>query len=670
MRKLVDLCIALVLSATMMAFEVWLDFQPKDKFENKKTLFFVLAWLSFILAAIVQFCLGRGFYKSCFNEIFRWREVGMYTFVCIASTFAFIYGTVVLIIAQVHFLPNIRSYFFGASSFTVASVMLGNTISYYLQKKANADLVNIASLRVSKVNLWNESAHDSRVEDLRNVILGDQLLVKHLEQVPTDGILLSSTAIVNESVISGESLPVNKKKGDSLIGTSVNLGDFFLMKVTKLGNDTVISQIINNVNLIKASKPRILKVADVVAKWFSLFVVTTAVLSFFINAFVLTTPLVNTDMGTNPYERAALDAVSVMVISCSCSLGIAAPLATVIGSSKAARHGISFVRTDSFEKTDRIDIVAFDKTGTLTLGQLGIEKIIGDSRNFVTINALELISSHPLARSLVDYFKAQKYHFEQQLELLNAVEKIGIGIFAKNSHSDDLAIVSLDYAQQQCFSFSDEISSWLKIHNGDSGIYTYACFVINQQVLNLLVFKDQIRNDAAYVVKLLQKHNIKVCIISGDNLCAVKNVAHVLGISEYYANTTPSEKIAIIKNLQLQSNKVAYVGDGVNDLGALEQADLSISIGTNATNLNCADINIINSDILNIYYALMISKQTKRMIKINIFWAFFYNALAIPLAFLGIVPAYLAAVLMVLSSIVICTNSLIYKYRKLKVERK
>ncbi len=630
-------------------------------------------YASMLIAAFVQLIFGFHYYQQWYNEIFKWHKLGMSSLIGISSSVAFIYSVYLLVAMNLNGSPGTTFFATGAS--IIAFMNIGHYISERLKHKVNVDVEAVAKLQVGSAFLYNMETNAEKECLVDNIKIGNLLIVKKGAVVPIDGIIHHGSGNVDESLLTGEIKPILKKEGDKVIGGSNNLGDAFIMKTTKLGKDTVLANIVKQVQTIQGQKPKIQEQADKIAKWFTPIIMLLSIFTLLLQGFYgshIDIPgtgwLTPKGAGTNgTWESAVYYAISVLVIACPCALGIATPLAVAIGSGKGAKNGIIYNKAEAFEKITKIHAIAFDKTGTLTEGKLKVSNFIGDKKNIPFMYSVEQSSVHPLARSFIRYVDDLKMDFKSLHVHLKEIP--GVGVIASTHDSDDeYAMTSLNYVREQNYQMDDKLKKELEEAKNNANIQTVIVYSKNKVVLNIVILEDKIRSSAKDTIQLLKDKNIDVYMITGDNQEAAEHIAKALNIEKFYANVKPNGKAEIIKEIQASGKTTAYTGDGINDLIALQQADLSISIGVdNEAARSISDISLVKPDIINIYKALVLTKWTRTMIKINLGWAFGYNIIALPLAILGFIPAMFAVIIMAASDVMLCSNSLLFKMKKIRL---
>ncbi|MEG2974446.1 MAG: cation-translocating P-type ATPase, partial [Malacoplasma sp.] len=637
-------------------------------------------WYVFICAAVVIFYFGRSYYLWSFHEIFKLRRIGMATLITISTWLSFFYSTYILIDETIQFVKfnnvmHIMS-FFEIGTTIIAIVNLGEFISMKIKNKSQKDIDQIFKLQVDKSFKFDYQTKTFIEIDTKNLKIGDLVQIKKGARIPIDGIVTQNSTEVDESLLTGEATPIVKQINDKVISSSINIGSPFILKVLTTFDNSFIQKIINNVKTMEEQKIKSTRIVDIVSKWFTPIILLCGVLAFLLQMFVPNILDISNGSGLfgnvelsgfdEKWERGLYFFIATISISCPCAIGIAAPIAILVGVGKGAKNGILFSNAETFEKIKKINVIAFDKTGTLTEGKLKVSDFYGNVENLKIISKIEKVSLHPLAKSLVKY--CEENNIVETKEDFIIDEIVGVGLFA---NKDKYIICSLNFAINKKIkihsSIKEDFDRILNMHGDSSLLKTIIVFVKKDIVENIIIFQDNIRDDAKKIIAALQKKNIEICIISGDSASNVEHVANYLNIKKYFSNVDPSRKAAIIKEMQNENKKVAYVGDGINDLIALQQADLSFSMThDNDAAKSIADINLMDLNIANIYKSIYLTKQTRCAIITNLLWAFGYNIVVVPLAILGFIPAIVGVYIMAISDITVNLNSLIFKTMKIK----
>ena len=523
--------------------------------------------------------------------------------------------------------------FFETTATIITLVLLGNVLEHKSVKKTTTAIGDLSEIQ--KVIAKKEI--DGKIIELsyEEIRIDDILIINSGDKIPTDGIIISGSSYIDESMITGESMPVNKNMGDEVIGGTIVIEGSLKIKATKVGDDTLLSQIIELVKNAQNNKPNIQKLGDQVSAVFVPVVLIISIATFFIGHY-----LFHIDM-----QDAFLRAIAVLVISCPCAMGLATPTAVMVGIGRAAKNGILIKGGDTLEKLASIKNIVFDKTGTLTTGKFIVSEfttIEGEEKEIQNIiYNIEQHSSHPIAKSLCTAFEIGN----SPLKLSNIKEQKGISISAEINNN--------------------------KYTIGSSKIYSsteqHDLFVLkNDTLIATLTISDELKTNTATIISSLHKSNYTTTLLSGDKKEKCDNLAAELGIKATYSEQLPQDKIAKIETL-VKTNETAMVGDGINDAPALAKATIGISLG-NATQIaiQSADVILLNNEDLNqLPKTMQIGKHTLLTIKQNLFWAFSYNLVAIPIAIMGLLNPMWAALFMAFSDVIVIGNSIRLRYKKI-----
>ncbi|KAF0851395.1 MAG: cation-translocating P-type ATPase [Spiroplasma poulsonii] len=594
-------------------------------------------WLQLTLATIILFYCGRRYYINMFNEIFRWHLLGMNTLIGLGTLLSYGYS--------IYLIASHSSYMllFETAGTIIMIMLLGNIINTNVQRKVTAGIESVITLQVDQANRVDPD-QTLTVINTKDVQVDNILLIKKGEKVPVDGVVQQGTGYLNEAMLN-----CWKKLGVEVIGGTVNMGEPFYLQAKKVGADTVLANILQKVDEIQSQKLRIQRIADQIAKWFTPLILIVAVITFLCQYFIF---------HKGDVAKGIDIAITVIVISCPCALGLATPLAVAVGFGKALKEGVVFNNTSAFEKINKINAVAFDKTGTITTGELTVQQFLGDHANSKYIYHLEKLSAHPIAKSIVNFFPNE----QSEIKFQQFKEEAGRGLSGVYNNST-YQIMSYQTAVKKDFQnlLAHQVASLTVINP------ILIAFVINETITNVLVLTDIIRSDASITIAKFAKKHIATHMISGDNEETTKAIATEVGIASYYVNVAPLTKATIVESIQATGQVTAYVGDGINDLVALKQADFAIATGQGSeVAIQNSDITIIKPNIFNIYKVFVLTKLTRRLIWWNFFWAFIYNLITIPLAILGIIPPLIGAVVMGASQLLVLLNSLVFNNLKVK----
>jgi len=598
--------------------------------------FFGDNYILFTLSAIVFFYGGWPFLKGIFKEL-KDKQPGMMTLIALAITVAFVYSSAVVF--------GLKGKLFFWELVTLIDVML---LGHWLEMRsvigASKALEKLSELLPDKAHLMKDGkTEDVEVNKLKK---GDKILIKPGEKIPADGVIVKGKGSVDESMLTGESKPVKKKKGDKLVGGSVNGDSSFELKIKETGKDTYLSKVIKLVDEAQKSKSKTQKLADRAAMWLTIISIT-------IGIGTLTTWLFFEDIAF-AIERMA----TVMVITCPHALGLAIPLVVAVSTSLSAKNGLLIRNRTAFEQSRKIDTIVFDKTGTLTEGNFGVNEIISAKKKYKKKDVIQFAASleekseHPIAKGILEKAKKMKV---KTLKVKNFKNIKGEGIRGKVKKKN-IKVVSPGYLKKK------KINIPKKLKNKKIGTQVYV--LSNKKVIGSIILGDRIRKESKKAIKKLQKENIKCMMLTGDNEKTAKEVSDRLGLDGYFAEILPDEKQKKIKELQKKRKFVAMTGDGVNDAPALAQADVGIAVGSGTdVAAETADIILVESNPQDITSLILFGKATYKKMVQNLFWATGYNIIAIPLA-AGVLYSYgilispaLGAALMSLSTIIVAINA-------------
>lgn len=619
------------------------------------------AFLQFLLTLPIVF-VNRIFYISGFKALFN-KASNMDTLVGLGSFAALIYGIFAIMrmayglgFENFEIVENYRHNLYFESSAMILTLI---TLGKYFEKKSKGQtkksLESLMDLAPKKARILKDKKEvEILVEDLKK---GDLILVRPGEAIPVDGIVKEGSSLVDESAITGESIPVNKNIGDEVISATLNKQGSFIFEATKVGEDTTLSKIIELVNQANETKAPIAKLADKIS---AIFVPTVMILS-------LITFVVWMILGYG-FEFSLNFAISVLVISCPCALGLATPMAIMVATGKSAQFGLLFKNAESLENLHKVDTILLDKTGTITEGKPQVTDIISeiDENEFIKIaSSIENNSEHPLSHAISEYAKAKNIQ-AKNIEDFEAISGKGIKAKYENKiyYGGNISLMKEKNIDLKSYEKKADIFS----NEGKTSMY----FADEKNVIGIIAVQDKPKNLSKIAIDEMKKMGYEVRMITGDNEKTAEAIKNALNIDEKYAEVLPQDKEIEIKNLQKLGKKVLMVGDGINDAPALARSDVSMAIG-NGTDvaIESADIILINNNILDIVSALKLSKSTIKIIKENLFWAFFYNIIGIPLAAGLLYPAFglklspmFGAFAMSFSSIFVCLNSL--RLRKFK----
>jgi P-type Cu+ transporter len=608
--------------------------------------------IQLVLATPVQFWIGRQFYAGAIAAA-RHRTTNMNTLIAIGTSSAYLYSIVATFFPS---LFEIKGYtaevYFDTSATIIVLILLGRLFEARAKGQTSEAIKKLIGLQAKTARVVKDGKEmDLLIEDVE---IGDIIVVRPGEKIPVDGLIREGYSSVDESMVTGESIPAEKKTGDSVIGGTINKTGAFRFEAVNVGKETMLSHIIDMVQSAQGSKPPIARLADVIASYFVPAVIGIAVLTFIVWYFVGPTPA---------FTYAVLNFIAVLIIACPCSLGLATPTSIMVGTGKGAENGILIRSGEALEKTHKITAIVFDKTGTLTKGRPEVTDLIAkgmEEKDLLYYAAsAEKGSEHPLGESIIK--KAQDSGLTiTDPEQFQAVPGHGIKAVIqgrlvllgnqKFMQDEGIDLASL-IAESDTLSLQGKTPMFIGVDKVAAGIIAVA---------------DTLKTESVAAVKQLHALGVEVVMITGDNKRTGEAIARLAGIDRVLAEVLPQDKAAEVKKLQAEGKIVAMVGDGINDAPALAQADVGIAIGTGTdVAIEASDITLIAGNIKGVVTAIALSKATMRNIKQNLFWAFAYNVILIPVAagvlfpFFGILlNPMLAAGAMGFSSVTVVTNAL------------
>ena len=609
-------------------------------------------YLLFLLETPVQFIVGWRFYRGAYDSL-RNRMGNMDLLIALGTTAAWIYSSIIT------FLPSIfptKGVYFDSAAVIITLVLLGNLLEQVSKGRATEAVRKLADLqpRIARV-IRDGSEVDVPVE---RVQVNDIVLVRPGERIPVDGVVTEGGSAVNESAITGESMPVEKVEGDQVIGSTLNGYGLLKVRASKVGSDTVLSKIIQLVEEAQMAHAPIQRIADKVAEYFVPSVILIAIAAA-LGLFFL---------GGQALNVAILAFVSVIVIACPCALGLATPVAILVGTAKGAQNGILIKGGEYLEMAHKLETIVFDKTGTLTVGEPSVTDVIpvgGHSEDEVLrLSALaERGSEHPLGRAVIR--EAEEKHIE--IPFASSFKAIpGQGVVVRVGDR----IILLGNRKLMTENEVNVQSVETVISNLEAQGKTVMILTHDKEPVGVIGLADTLKEDSAETIRRLKDMKIEVVMLTGDNLRTAKTVAAKLGINRVVADVLPDEKESVIKKLQDEGKVVGMVGDGINDAPALASANVGIAIGSGTdVAVETGGIVLIRNDLRNVVTAIKLSKATVRKIKQNLFWAFCYNIALIPIAAGALIPffgpgvynvlPFLAAGAMATSSVTVVGNSLL-----------
>lgn len=598
-------------------------------------------YFQLLLATPVQFIIGYRFYKGAYNSL-RGGGANMDVLVAMGTSAAYFYSIYNLIV-------GVPEYYFEASAVIITLILLGKTFEAVAKGKTSEAIKKLMGLQPKTARVIKDGVEmDIPIEE---VTIGDIIVVRPGERIPVDGIIVEGNSSVDESMITGESIPIDKTVGDEVIGATINKFGSFKFQASKVGKDTVLAQIVKLVEEAQGSKAPVQRLADKISGIFVPIVVAIAVITF------LGFYLIKGDFNTG-----LINAVAVLVIACPCALGLATPTAIMVGTGKGAENGILIKSGEHLERAHKMDTIVLDKTGTITKGEPEVTDIITfngvDRDELLRIAAsVEKVSEHPLGQAIVR-------KGEEELLIIKAPESFeaipGKGLKAR-LEGKEVYIGNRKLMEEAGISIggAEELSRL------ETEGKTAMLVGIDGSISGIIAVADQIKDSSKKAIEELKNMGLEVYMITGDNQRTAKAIAEEVGIKNVLAEVLPENKAEVVEAIKAEGKLVGMVGDGINDAPALVAADVGFAIGTGTdVAMEAADITLMRGDLMSIVTAIRLSHRTMKTIKQNLFWAFFYNSIGIPFAALGFLNPMIAGGAMAFSSVSVVTNSL--RLRKFK----
>jgi P-type Cu+ transporter len=636
-RFSVTITIPVFVISMLMSFPFFQNFWPLSTGSTYKILF--------ILTTPIIFIGGKRFFKAAWTNLKHF-SADMNSLVAIGTGASYGYS-----VAAVLFPDIISSYsghphvYFETASVIITLILMGKLLEHNAKRKTNTAIKKLIELK-PKETIIIENGLEKKIP-ISDLQPGHIVVIKPGEKIPADGTVIWGSSAVDESMITGESIPVDMTSGSKVIGGTINLNGTFNFRVLETGDNAILAQIIRSVEKALASKPPIQKLVDKIAGIFVPIVILIAIITF-ITWFIIG--------GNNSFGNALINFVAVLIIACPCALGLATPTAIIVGTGLGAKHGILIRNGESLELARNVSTIIFDKTGTLTEGKPFVSDIIvmnSTEEELLKLSAsLESKSEHPLAIAITEKAKNKNIALLQPENFQNLS---GFGLTGI-VNGKPVIIGNINLMKEYSIKISDTNFQWSKF--AESG-KTIVCVAVNNILMGIIVIEDKLRESAGDAIRKLNSMNIQTVMITGDNIKTAGAIAKEAGITEFKAEILPEGKAEIVKKYQVQNRIVAMVGDGINDSPALAQADIGIAIGTGTDiAIETAQITIVQGNLLNVAKAINLSRNTIRIIKQNLFWAFIYNIIGIPLAALGLLNPMIGALAMSLSSVSVVSNSL------------
>lgn len=656
-KELIDLRNKVAVSLILGALILWGSFPG---LLNTAPDFLKNFWVQLILATPVQFWAALGFYKATIPAL-RHRTANMDTLVALGTSVAFGYSAFVTIFPNVIMNLGIEVMpYFDVATLVIGLILLGR----YFEAKAKAGtseaIKKLIGLQAKTARVLKDGKEiDIPIEE---VSIGSEIRVRPGEKIPVDGQILEGESSVDESMLTGESIPVDKTKGDSVVGATLNKTGTFTYRATKIGQNTVLAQIIKLVSEAQGSKAPIQRIADQISSYFVPIVIILAFATFALWY----------SFGPNPsFIFAMLNTVAVLIIACPCAMGLATPTAIMVGTGIGAEKGILIKDAESLEIAHKVNTIIFDKTGTLTNGKPEVTDIIpvnkfSENEVLQIAASIEKGSEHSLAEAIVKSAESKKIDLEK---ISNFKAIAGHGVEGKLAEKQ-IYFGNRKLMESEKIDYQNYLNQIEKLETDGKTVMLLAT---NKNLIGLVAVADTVKESAKAGIESLQRKDIEVAIITGDNQMTASAIAEMLGIKRVLAEVLPDQKESEVRKIQAEGKVVAMVGDGINDAPALAAADVGIAMGTGTdVAIEAADITLINKDLKSVAAAVELSRKTMRTIKMNLFWAFGYNVILIPVAMGALYPFWglllnpiFASMAMALSSISVVSNSLLLRKAKL-----
>lgn len=593
-------------------------------------------WFQLALATPVQFIIGYRFYKGAYNAL-RGGGANMDVLISMGTSAAYFYSIYNL-------LTGVHEYYFESSAVIITLILLGKTFEAVAKGKTSEAIKKLMGLQPKTAKVIKDGVEmDIPIE---KVEIGDIIVVRPGEKIPVDGIIVEGNSSVDESMLTGESIPVDKSVDDEVIGATINKYGAFKFRATKIGKDTVLSQIIKLVEDAQGSKAPVQRLADKISGIFVPVVVVIALLTFVGFYFI-----------KGDFNIGLVNAVAVLVIACPCALGLATPTAIMVGTGKGAENGILIKSGEHLERAHKMDTIVFDKTGTITKGEPEVTDIVSiteiEKEEILRIAAsVEKTSEHPLGQSIV------KKGEEELLKLSIPTDFAAIPGKGLRAIFEDKEILvgNRKLMGDNNISISEGEKDLLRLEEEGK---TAMLISIDNKLSGIIAVADQIKETSQKAIEQLKSMGLEVYMITGDNERTAKAIAKEVGITNILAEVLPENKAEVVEKLKSEGKHIGMVGDGINDAPALAAADVGFAIGTGTdVAMEAADITLMRGDLSGVVTAIKLSHRTMKTIRENLFWAFFYNTIGIPFAALGFLDPMIAGAAMAFSSVSVVTNSL------------
>ena len=644
-----DFLLALILSIPILLLNMGMMWDGFHNFVLLSTD--VINRILLVLTTPVVFISGKRFYKIFWKNLMHF-NADMNSLVAIGTGSAFIFSTLITLFPEIFSSEQITSHvYFDTAAVIITLILMGRWLESRAKSKTGSAIKKLIELKPKNVTVLRNRTEEEI--DLDDLLIGDIAVVKPGGKIPADGKIKGGFSTIDESMITGESIPVEKSAGSKVIGGTINKTGSFEFEVTAIGNNSVLGQIIKMVEEAQGSKAPIQKLADKIAAVFVPVIILIAITTFLGWLF----------LGSGGLNTALINFVAVLIIACPCALGLATPTAIIVGTGKGAQNGILIKNAESLEVSYKIDTIIFDKTGTITTGRPKVSSVytnrITEEELLRIAGSLEQRSEHPLAQAIVSYTKNNGINLDKPdtFESLTGTGLKGL------VNGNEVLIGSSSLMENNSINISEFETTTAKLSEGGK---SFVFISINKILKGLIALEDETKSNAKEVVDKLKTMKLKTVLLTGDNNRSAKNIAEKVGFDNFNSEVLPGDKNKIVSEYQNNGRIVAMVGDGINDAPALTQSNIGIAMGTGTdVAIESADIVLISGDLNGVIKSINLSRLTLKTIKQNLFWAFIYNIIGVPLAAFGLLNPMIAALAMSFSSVSVVSNSLRLKGKKL-----
>ncbi|MGM0878183.1 MAG: heavy metal translocating P-type ATPase [Bacillota bacterium] len=612
---------------------------------------FMNPWFQFALATPVQFYIGAPFYSGAYRAL-RNKSANMDVLVALGTSAAYFYSLYETIKTQIipGYMPEL---YYETSAIIITLILLGKLFEHLSKGRTTEAIKQLLNLQAKEATVLR-NGEEMKVP-IEQVEVGETLIVKPGEKIPVDGKVIKGKSAVDESMITGESIPVEKNEDDPVIGSTINKNGTLTIKAEKVGKDTALAGIIKIVEEAQGSKAPIQRMADVISGIFVPIVIVIAIVTF-ISWYFFADP--------GNIAEALEASIAVLVIACPCALGLATPTSIMVGTGKGAKNGVLFKGGEYLEETHKVSAILLDKTGTITKGKPEVTDFLvfednHEKKLLEYVISAEKSSEHPLAEAIVNYGK-DKQVISPEATDFQAIPGHGIEATVDGSK---VLIGTRKLMKEHTISFEEHENKMAELEQQGK---TAMIIAVNNKIKGIIAVADTVKESSKEAIRELKSKGIEVYMITGDNERTAKAIANLVGVDQVFAEVLPEDKAEMVKKLKSEGKQVAMVGDGINDAPALALADIGIAIGTGTDiAIETADVTLVGGDLKHLPQAINLSRKTMRNIKQNLFWAFFYNSVGVPIAAFGLLAPWVAGAAMAFSSVTVVTNALRLKNVKI-----